>query len=86
MNNDWLGKVIHWELCKKFKFDLMNKWYMHKPESVPENELLKILWDFEEQTDHLISAGRPDLMIVKKREKKENRSNSGFYSSGCSQD
>ena len=23
--HDWVGKVIHWELCKKFKFDHMNK-------------------------------------------------------------
>ena len=26
---DWVGKVIHWEMCKKFKFDHRNKWYMH---------------------------------------------------------
>ena len=26
--HDWVGKVIHWELCKKLKFDRMNKWYM----------------------------------------------------------
>ena len=25
---DWVGKVIHWEMCKKFKFDDANKWYM----------------------------------------------------------
>ena len=25
--------MIHWEFCKKFKFDHTNKWYMHKPES-----------------------------------------------------
>ena len=23
--HDWMGMVIHWELCKKFKFDHMNK-------------------------------------------------------------
>ena len=27
--HDWVGKVIHWELCKKSKFDHTNKWYMH---------------------------------------------------------
>ena len=27
--HDWVGKVIHWEMCKKFKFDHTNKWYMH---------------------------------------------------------
>ena len=29
----WVGKVIHWEMWKKFKFDHMNKWYMHEPSS-----------------------------------------------------
>ena len=44
-----------------------NKWYMHKPESILENETLKVLWDFAIQTDHLISARRPDLVIVDKK-------------------
>ena len=37
--HDWMGKVIHWEICKKFKFDQMNKGYMHNPESVLKNEI-----------------------------------------------
>ena len=37
---------------------------MHKPESILENEMHKILWDFEIQTDHLISARWPDLEII----------------------
>ena len=41
---------------------------MHNPESVQENETHQILWDFEIQTDHLISARQPDLVIIKKRE------------------
>ena len=28
-NNNWVKKEIHWELCKKPKFNHMNKWYMH---------------------------------------------------------
>ena len=24
--HDWVGKVIHWELCKKLKFKLTTKW------------------------------------------------------------
>ena len=35
---NWVGKVIHWELCKKFKFDHTNKWYMCNLASVLENE------------------------------------------------
>ena len=59
--------VIHWELCKKLKFDHTNKWYMHKPVSVLENETHKPRWDFEIQTDHLISTRRPDQIINKNK-------------------
>ena len=59
--------VIHWELCKKLKFDHTNKWYMHNSESILENDIYKLLWDFEIQTDHLILARQPDL-TTKKRE------------------
>ena len=68
--HDWVGKVIHWEMCKKFKFDHTNKWYMHNPAPVLENDSHKLLWDFNIRTDHLIPARRPDLIIInnKKRE------------------
>ena len=35
--HDWVGKVIHEELCKRFKFDHAYKWYLSKLESVLEN-------------------------------------------------
>ena len=45
---------------------------MHNPDSVVENETYKVLWDFETQTGHLISARRLDPVIVnKKREPAE---------------
>ena len=68
--HDWVGKVIHWEMCRKFQFDQKNKWYMHNPAHVPENDSHKLLWDFNIKTDHLIPARRPDLIIInnKKRE------------------
>ena len=31
--------MIHKEICKKFKYDHTNKWYMHNPTVV--------LWDFD---------------------------------------
>ena len=67
--HDWVGKVIHFELCKKFKFDHANKWYMHNPASVLQNDILKLLWDFDIQTDHLISARSTDLIIINKKTK-----------------
>ena len=69
--HDWVGKVIHWEMCKKFKFDHANKWYMHNPAPVVENDTHKLLWDFDIQTDHLISARRPDLIIINNKKKRK---------------
>ena len=40
---------------------------MQNPESVLDNETHKFHKDFEIQTDHLISARRADLIIVKKK-------------------
>ena len=41
---------------------------MHKPESVLKNEMHK-LSDFEIQTEHLISAHKPNLVFIKKIDK-----------------
>ena len=51
----------------------MNKWYVHNLESIQENKTHTILWDLEIQKNNLISAGRPDLIIVTKKEKKERK-------------
>ena len=40
---------------------------MHKAESVLQNEIKKIFWDFEIQMDHLILARRPDLVLINKK-------------------
>ena len=67
--HDWVSKVIHWEMCKKFKLDHTNKWCMHNPAPVLENDSHKFLWDFNIQTDHLIPAWRPDLIIINKKKR-----------------
>ena len=41
--------------------------YTHNQEPVQDNETHKVIWDFEIQTDHLISARRPDIGIDKKK-------------------
>ena len=66
---DWVGNVIPCEMCKKFKFDYANKWYMHNPAPVLENDTQRLLWDFDIQMDHLISARRPDVIIINKERK-----------------
>ena len=72
--HDWVGKVIHWELCKKVKFRHTTKWYMQKPETVLENETYQIFLNLEIQMGHLILARKPGLVLPNKR----NLSYSGF--------
>ena len=40
---------------------------MHNLAPVLENDTHKLLWDFDIHTDHLISARRPDLIIINKK-------------------
>ena len=42
---------------------------MHDPTSVLENDKHKLLWDFDIQKDHLISARRPDLIIINNKKR-----------------
>ena len=46
---------------------------MHNPAPFLENDIHKLLKDFDIHTDHLISARRPGLIIINK--KKENLQN-----------
>ena len=42
---------------------------MHNPAPIIGNDSHKVLWDFNIQTDHLIPARRPDLIIINKRKR-----------------
>ena len=64
--HDNLGKIVYWMLARKCNFEAGDKWYEHEPEKVLENEDYKILRDFSIQTDHVIPARRPYLVVVDK--------------------
>ena len=44
---------------------------MHNPAPILEKDTHKLLWDFDIHTDLLISARRPDHIIIKKKKKRE---------------
>ena len=64
-----MNKVIHRELGKKMKFDHSKNCYFPNQESVLKNETHKFQWDFDVQTDHVISARRPDFMIINQKKR-----------------
>ena len=58
------------ELCQKFGLVGKVKWYNEKPASVVENDRVKILWDFNIETDHVSQPRRPDIVVLSKTERK----------------
>ena len=60
--HDWVGKRIHWEACRENGIE-------HQPEVVQENERYKILCDLNIQTDQLIEARHPDMIVIDKETK-----------------
>ena len=60
---------MHWSICKKHGLPHTEKWYDHRAEPVTENENVKLLWDFNIQTDKIIEARRPDLILENKETK-----------------
>ncbi|XP_067939991.1 uncharacterized protein [Watersipora subatra] len=49
--------------------DSFEKWYNHHAEAVLENEKVKLLWDFNVQTDKVIETRRLDLILINKETK-----------------
>ena len=68
--HDTVAKALHWKICKEYDLPSTEKWYNHIPDKVLENEKIKILWDYDVRTDHVIQARRPDLILVQKETKK----------------
>ena len=44
--HDNVARIIHWELCEKYRIDTTKNWYEQKPIGVMENDKAKILSDF----------------------------------------
>ena len=67
--HDCVARALHWDLCRMYDIQTAQKWYEHQPEGVVEKENVKILWDFNIQTDNEIQARRPDIVIHDKSNK-----------------
>ena len=68
--HDIIARIVHLELCQKFGLVSQVKWYNHKPASVVENDRVKILWDFNIQTDYVIQHRKPSIVVLYKTERK----------------
>ena len=64
--HDWIGRRIHWKICRANGIHVKSRWYEHQTEAVIENDSCKLLWDFSVQKKHFITARRPDMSIIDK--------------------
>ena len=55
------------------KLSMLTKWLIHKLESVQENVMHRILWDFE--MDHSILAKRSHLVLINQKNKTKKKKN-----------
>ena len=66
IKQDWVGKVTHWEMSQKFKFDYTKKWYMHNSSAALENDTYELL--YLDGSPNLSQKTRPDNKQQQKRE------------------
>ena len=59
-------------MCKKIEIECEYKWFSYQPEPVLENDKIKILWDFEIQTDKDMEHGRPNIEVIDKEKREWN--------------
>ena len=68
--HDAICRVIHWRMCIDYGLDHADKWYEHRPETVVENEEIKLLWDMRIQTDKVLKHNKPDILLMDKIKRK----------------
>ena len=56
---------LHWSICKDDDLKITDKWYQHAPETLMHNKdnNLTIMWDMPVNTDKIITANRPDIIV-----------------------
>ena len=56
--------MIHWELARKGNFEIVTKWWKHRPVPVMHNSYFKLLWDVTIQTDRHLVHNHPNIVCI----------------------
>ncbi|XP_055368940.1 uncharacterized protein LOC129604854 [Betta splendens] len=64
-----LAGIVYRNICAEYGLETpRSKW--ETPPKVVDNERAKILWDFQIQTDRMVMANQPDIVVVDKEQSK----------------
>ena len=71
MRHNNVARYINHRIASSFSLleGTSGAWYNHELLPVIENDVIKVLWDFDIQTDKHVTSNRPDIVIVDKKEK-----------------
>ena len=63
-----VASIVHRNICTEYGLEVPgSRW--KTPPKVIQNDRAKILWDFQFQTDKLVMANQPDIVVVDKEQK-----------------
>jgi len=62
--HNFVALLVHRALCDHFGIRTCDKPWLHTPQPVTLAKNVKLLWDFDIRNDCLVSAHRPDIMVV----------------------
>ena len=61
--------IVYRNICTEYGLETpRSKW--ETPPKVVENDRAKVLWDFQIQTDRMVMANQPDIVVVDKEQRK----------------
>jgi hypothetical protein len=63
-------KQLHLAICKKHQLtEITDPWYTYKPQTIIENDEIKLYWNRDILTDRTIAHNRPDITLINKVKK-----------------
>ena len=62
--HDRVASIVHWSPLKRFNLSVSRNYWDHIPSAVVESSDVKLLWDFNIYTDHVLAARRPDIVVI----------------------
>lgn len=64
-----VARILHGEIAVKYGcLEEAPPYYKYTPESIVENDVCRIYWDRDLQTDRTIQHNRPDIVVLDKKE------------------
>jgi hypothetical protein len=68
--HDNICKQLQLAICKKHQLtEITDPWYKYKPQTIIENDEIKLYWNRDILTDRTIAHNRPDITLINKTKK-----------------